>query len=100
MIGITRAGFLHDEVAPIHHVMPRTAVPVIVACEVKNACALDIEGHVEVIRVLAEKMAGVGGLVCTASIVGATHVGAHADALLRPALPHSIRVKADWDYRQ
>ena len=40
MIGIGAARFLHDVIVAIHDVMPRAAVPVIVAREVKNTAAL------------------------------------------------------------
>jgi hypothetical protein len=39
----------------------------------------------------------VGVLVVAGAIVGAAHVGAHANALVGPAIPLAIGVEADRD---
>ena len=46
---IGRAAFLDDVVAAVYDVMPRAAVPVVVAREVKDARAFDVERDVEVV---------------------------------------------------
>ena len=87
------AGFLHDVVRAVHVVMPRAAVPVIVAGEVEHAGAFHVERHVVVVGQLIEEMGGVGPLVAASPVVGAAHVGARADALIRPAVPHAVRIQ-------
>src|ERR1019366_5675668 len=82
----------------IHLEVPWAAVPVVVADEVDLAGALDIEGDVAVFAQLIQEVRGIGPFVAARAIVGAAHVGADADALIRPAIPHAVRVQADGHY--
>src|SRR5262245_11165498 len=84
----------------VHLVMPGAAVPMIVTREAKQAGAFDIERHVERIRFLVEKMAGIRRFVAPGSIVGAPHISPGADALIRPALPLSIGIQPDGNDRR
>src|SRR2546422_1925756 len=80
--------------------MPGTAMPMIVAREIKNAWACHIQCYVEIVGQLIEEMTGVGAFISPTAIVGAAHVSTHADALLRPSIPHTIRVKSDRNDRR
>ncbi len=100
MIGIGRAGFPHEIILSIHHVMPRAAVPMIVAGEVENARTFDIESDVEIVGDLVKEMAGVRPFVAAAPIVGAAHISPHPDPLLRPALPHAVGIQPHRRDRQ
>ena len=84
---IGRAGLLDDVVPAVHLVVPGAAVPVVVAGEVEDAGASDVERDVEVVGLLVEEVRRVGGVVAADAVVGAAHVGAHADALVGPAVP-------------
>src|SRR5580765_7612951 len=95
MVRIGGAGLDYNVVRTVHFIMPWAAVPMIVSDEIENARAGDVQRHVFVFRKLIEEMAGIGAFVATAAVISAAHVGAHADALIRPALPLAISVKAD-----
>ncbi len=84
-------------VGAIDDVMPGAAVPVIVAREVEDAGILNIERDVEIVGELVEEMAGIGAFVAAGAVVGASHVGAGADALIGPAVPGAVGVVADGD---
>ena len=45
-------------------------------------------------------MAGISALVAAAAVVGAAHIGARADTLVRPTVPLTISVVADGDRGQ
>ena len=66
---VRRAGLLDDVIGAVNLVVPRTAMPVIVPGEVKNAGAFDIKGHVVGVRKLREEMARVGSVVAAAPVV-------------------------------
>ena len=95
MIRIGGAGFLNDVVGTVHFVMPRAAVPMVVASEVEESRAGDVECDVFVFGELIEEMAGVGAFVAAAAVISAAHVGAHADALIRPAVPLAVGIEAN-----
>ena len=69
-------------------------MPVVVAGEIEDALARDIERHVEVIRQLEQEMAGVGCLIPPGTVVGASHVGARPYPLLGPPVPHPVAIQA------
>src|SRR5207302_4255119 len=84
-------------VGAIDDVMPGAAVPVIVAREVEDARALEVERDVEIVGELEEEMAGIGAFVAAAAVISASHVGAGADVLIGPAVPGAVGVVADGD---
>ena len=94
---ISRAGFLNDMIGTINFVMPRAAVPMVAAHEVEHAGPGDIERDVVIIGELVNEMAGIGAFIAASAVVSAAHVGARADALVRPLVPHSIGVKSNRD---
>ena len=83
----------------IDFVVPGAAVPVVVADEVEDAGTFDVERDVAVVGELIEEVGGVGALVAAGAVVGAAHVGARADALVGPVVPHAISVETDGDGR-
>ena len=87
LVRVGGAGLLDDVVGAVDLVVPRAAVPVVVAGEVQDAAASDVERDVEVVGRSGRGSAGVGRAVAAVAVVGAAHVGAHADALLGPAVP-------------
>lgn len=91
------AGFLNNVVGAVNGVVPWAAVPMVVAGEVEDTGAGDVEGDVLVVVELIKEMAGVRAFVAACAVVGAPHVGAHADALQGPVLPLAIGVEAYWD---
>src|SRR5262245_50609735 len=93
MVWIGGAGLAHDVVRPIHFVMPRAAMPMIVANEIENTRSSDIQRHVFVFCQLIEEMAGICAFVSAAPVISAAHVCARADALIRPALPLAIGIQ-------
>ena len=96
---IGRAAFLDDVVSAVYDVMPRAAVPVVVAREVKDAGAFHVERDVEIVGELVEEVTGVGAFIAPAAIIGAAHVGARSDPLVGPSLPQPVRIESDWDDR-
>ena len=84
---------MNDMVSAVDGVVPWTAVPMVVASEVEDSRAGDVECDVFVFGELIEEMAGVGAFVSAAAIVGAAHVSASADALIRPAVPLAIGIE-------
>jgi hypothetical protein len=96
-----RGAALPDEVVgAIDLIVPGAAVPVVVAGEIQDAWALDVEGDVEVVGLLVEEVAGVGALVAAGAVVGAAHVRPRPNALVGPALPLAVGVEADGDDRR
>ena len=67
----------------------------IVAREVEDTRSVDIKSDIIVVSQLIKKMAGVCPFIAAASIISAAHVGAHTDALIRPALPLTKGIEAD-----
>ena len=94
------ATFLHEVVDPVDLVVPGAPVPVVVADEIKHPRTGDIERDVEIVAKLVEVMRGVRALVASAAVVGASHVGAGADPLVRPMVPPQVRVRPDRDDRR
>ena len=86
---------MKEVVLSIHDIMPRAAMPMVVAGEVKNAGACNIECDIEIVGGLIKEMAGVSAFVAAATVVSAPHVGADANALLWPKVPLAIGVEAD-----
>jgi hypothetical protein len=97
--GVSGGGFLDDVIDAIDFVMPGTAVPVIIAGEVENTWAVDVQGDVERFRLLIKKVAGIGGFIATGTVVGAAHIGAGTDTLVWPAVPLFIGIECDGDLR-
>jgi hypothetical protein len=95
MIWSRAARFLHEMVYAIDFIMPRASMPMIVTGEIENARPLQVEGNVLVFRQLVEEMAGISAFISPTPVVGATHVRACADALLRPSLPKPIGITTD-----
>src|SRR5437867_2732234 len=98
MVGVGRAGFLNDIVGAIDLIMPRTAVPVVVAGKVQYPGALHIERHVEIVGELVEEVGSIGSLVSARPVIGAAHIRPGTDPLIGPALPHAVSVESDGDY--
>ena len=98
------AGFLDNVIGSIDFVVPRASVPVIAAHKIQYPWSGDIEADVEVVSDLIKEMAGISALVSTAPVIGAAHVGARADALVRPAFPEAIGIKTHrndrWLFRR
>jgi hypothetical protein len=84
-------------VRAIHLVVPRAAVPVVIADEIDLARAFDIQGDVAVLTQLIQEVRGIGPFVAARAIIGAAHVGADANALVGPAIPHAVGVQAHGD---
>src|SRR5215471_1669500 len=82
-------------VQPVHFIMPRTSVPMVVAGEVKNSRSLNVQRHILVLGQLVQKVTGVGSFISTTPIIRASHVGAHADALIGPALPLPVSIQTN-----
>src|SRR2546422_769453 len=80
-IRIGGAGLANDMICSINHEMPRASMPVVVAREIENPCPLNIQSHIEIIRGLIKKMAGVRALVAAAPVVGAAHVSPRPNPL-------------------
>ena len=97
MVWIRCAGLLNQVVNAIDLIMPRTPVPMIIARKIKHARPLDIERDIFILSKLVEEMAGVCAFIAATPIVGAPHVGARADAQIRPALPLPVRVQTNRD---
>ncbi|TMQ33658.1 MAG: hypothetical protein E6K70_11975 [Planctomycetota bacterium] len=74
-------------------------MPVVKAGEVEDARALNVQSDIEVIGLLVEKVAGVGPFIASGAVIGATQVGAGADALVGPALPLAVGIQAYRDHR-
>ena len=72
-------------------------MPVIITNKIENARPFDVECDVVVIGQLVEKMAAIGAFIAAAPIVGAAHVGAHSNALIRPARPLPVGIQSDWN---
>ena len=89
---IRRTVLSHEVVGAVHLVVPGTAVPVVVAGEIENAGALDVERDVVVVGQLIEEVGSVGPFVAASPVIRAAHVSASADALVGPALPHAVGV--------
>ena len=99
-VGSARVALLHQMIGPIDDIVPRAAMPVVVAGEVKHASSFHIERHIVVLGELVEKMARVRAFIAAAPVVGAAHVGARTDdPLIRPALPLPIRIQPDGNDR-
>src|ERR1700687_4821616 len=98
MLGIGSAGLADHVLLAIDNVMPRTAMPVVVAREVENAGTGEIERHIEVVGKLIKEMTGIGGFISSGAIICAAHVGASAHAQVWPALPHPECVQAHGDH--
>ena len=92
------ATLLHQGVNAIDLVMPGTAVPVVVARKVQYPRALHVQRHIEVVSQLIEEVRRIG--IAAGAIIGAAHVGALAEALVRPAIPHDISVNAHRNHRR
>ena len=88
------AALLNDMIHAVHLVMPRTAVPVVISNEVKDAGALNIETDISVRSELIEEMGRISGLIASPSIVSAAHVRANSDSLIGPVIPHPVSVQA------
>src|SRR5205823_6449228 len=58
-VRVSRAALPDEVVGAVHLVVPGAAVPAVVAGKVEDARALDVEGHVEVVGLLVEEVAGV-----------------------------------------
>src|SRR3954468_15281919 len=84
MIRIRRAGFLNNMIRSINFIMPWTSVPMVVASEIEDAFAFDVQGHVPIVCELIKKMAGVSAFILPLAIVSAAHVSADTNPLLRP----------------
>ena len=95
MIRIRGAGFLNQAIRAVHFVVPRTSVPMVATDKIQYPAPGYVQRDVEIVGELVEEMAGVGAFVPAAPIVSAPHVSPGADALLRPAVPETISVKAD-----
>ena len=74
-------------VGSIYNEVPWAAVPVIVAAKNQHSGSFQVEGHVEFVRELIQKMRCIRSLIAAATIVGAAHVGAHANSLISPVIP-------------
>ena len=83
-------------IAAVHYKMPGASMPVIEAREVENARRANVERHVEIIGFLIQKVARIRSLIPTLAVVRAPHVRALSDPLLRPTIPHTVSVEADW----
>src|SRR5512142_1210054 len=92
------AGLLNDIVDAVDLEVPRAAMPVIETNERQYARSLNVEGHISIVCELIQKMRRVGHLVAAGAVIGRTHVGAHADALIWPTVPHSKGVVPHWDH--
>jgi hypothetical protein len=68
---VARGGRMSELVGAVPLVVPGAAVPVLIAGEVDHARPFGIESDVEVVALLVEEVAGVGGLVAPAAVVGA-----------------------------
>ena len=90
---------MHDVICAVDGVVPWAAVPMVVAREIHDPGTGDVEGDILVVGELVEEMTGVSAFVAAGAIVGAAHVGAHAEALDGPMLPLAIGVEADGDRR-
>jgi hypothetical protein len=64
----------------------------VVTREAKDSLAFQIERHVKVIAKLVKEMAGVRPLIAAPAVIGAPQIGASTDTLIRPAVPHAVRV--------
>ena len=91
--------FRDDVVGTVYDVMPRAAVPVVVAREVKDAGAFYIKRDVEIAGELVEEVTGISALITAAAIIGAAHVSARSDTLVGPSLPQPIRIQSNGDDR-
>src|ERR1041384_2775274 len=87
------AAFLDEMIGPIDHIMPGAPVPMVVAGEIEHTGTLNIESHIEVISELEKEMTGIGGFIAATTIIGAAHVRADTQPLLRPAVPHPVSVQ-------
>src|SRR6516162_9343925 len=94
------AGLLNDMVQSIHFIMPRTSMPMVVAGEIKNSRSLNVQRHIPVLGQLVEKVTGVCAFISAAAIIRAAHVGAHANALVWPAVPLSVSIQTDRNDRR
>ena len=63
-------------IGAVHFIVPGTAVPLVVAGEIKNSRTLQVERNVVVDGQLIRK-----------------HLRANADTLIGPALPHAVGVQ-------
>src|SRR5262249_37677201 len=97
-VGIAGAGFLDDMIHAVNLIMPRAAMPVVVASEVKNASALEVQGNVAILSELVKEVSRIGAFVAPAPIVSATHVSARANPLVRPSVPHPVGIEPHGDY--
>lgn len=98
LLGIGGTAFLNDVLCAIDDVTPWAAMPVVIAGEIKDAFARDIEGHIIVGGELIEEVAGIGTLVAATAIISAAHVGPGADALEGPLFPLKVGIFSDRDY--
>src|SRR4051812_19511985 len=89
--------FFDDVFTAIGDIAPGAAVPMIVAGEVENSLAGDVEGDVIVVGKLVKVMAGVSAAIAAGAVVSAPHVSADADTLLRPFFPLQVSIGADGD---
>ena len=97
MARIGSAGFPDDVVRAVDHVVPGASVPMVVAREIKDSRAFNVDGYVKVVTELIEEVTGVSGVVAASAVVGASHIRPGADALVRPSFPKAICVEADRD---
>ncbi len=100
LVRIGRRTFADDVVGPVDFVMPRAAVPVVIAGEAKLARRLEIERHVEVVGLLIQKCAGVGVAIAAGPVVGAAHIRPQSDSLDRPLIPLPHGIQTNRDFRQ
>src|SRR5712664_1697612 len=100
MVGIGGAGFLNDVIVSVHDIMPRAAMPMVVASEIEDARSSEIESDVGIVSKLIQEVARISGFVSARAVVGAAHVSACSDAHVRPALPHSQCISAHGDHRR
>src|SRR5579859_5606606 len=82
-------------ISAINIVMPRAPVPVVVTREVEDARAGHVQSDIVIVRELVKKMAGIRSLVPAPAVVGAPHVRAFTDPLIRPSFPLPISVQTD-----
>src|SRR5436853_24858 len=71
---VGRAGLLNDELLSIDNVLPRAAVPVVVAGKPKNSWAQFVQHNIMRVVDLADEMGGIGVVIAASTVERAPHV--------------------------
>jgi hypothetical protein len=72
----------------------------VVADKGEDGGPLDVKGDVAVVGQLIKKVAGIGVVITTSSVIGASHVSTRPDAQMVPAIPHPKCVYSDRNKRR